>query len=110
MRPDGKPIHVAEPPTREGESEMIFCRSCEQLVPAGSLYCPHCCGEDGRRGAIRRGAFIGGVFGLLAGGLAAAVWSTLVGPEQASGELVVTITLACATIGVVFGAIHNRKE
>lgn len=110
MRPGEAPIRVAEQPTREGASEMIFCRSCEQLVPAGSLYCPHCCGVDGRRGAIKRGAFIGGVFGLLAGGLAAAVWSTIVGPEQATGELVVAITLACAAIGVVFGAIYNRKE
>jgi hypothetical protein len=110
MRPEEGPVNVAEQPTREGESPMIFCRSCEQLVPAGSLYCPHCCGEDGRRGAIKRGAFIGGVFGLLAGGLAAAVWSTIVGPEQATGELVATITLAFAAIGVVSGAIHNRKE
>jgi hypothetical protein len=78
---------------------MIFCRSCEQLVPGGSLYCPHCCGEDGRRGAFRRGAFIGGVFGLLAGGLSAAVWSSIVGPEQATGELVLAITLACAAMG-----------
>lgn len=110
MNAEGNRVTVAEPPTRENGSEMIFCRSCEQLVPAGSLYCPHCCGKDGRRGALRRGAFIGGVFGLLAGGLAAAVWFTIVGPEQATGEPVVTITLACAAIGVVLGAIHNRKE
>ncbi len=96
-------------PVKVGE-ERIPCPSCERLVPAGSSYCPYCCGEDGRRGAIKRGVFIGGVFGLLAGGLAAAVWSSIVGPEKATGEWVLAITLACAAISSMLGAIHNRKE
>ncbi len=107
MRPERSPI--PEQPQPEVGAAMILCRSCERLVPAGSLYCPHCCGEDGRRGAIKRGAFIGGVFGLLVGGLAAAVWSSVVGAEYASGEPVVAINLACASIGIVLGALHNRK-
>ena len=110
MSPESSPVHERAQPSGGPVPEMIFCRSCEQLVPGGSLYCPHCCGEDGRRGAIRRGAFIGGVFGLLAGGLAAAVWSSVVGSEQATGESVLAITLACATMGIVLGAIRSRKE
>jgi hypothetical protein len=47
---------------------------------------------------------------LLAGGLSAAVWSSIVGPEQATGELVLAITLACAAMGIVLGAIRSRKE
>ena len=109
MRPEESPVNAPEQPPAEVGAAMILCRSCEQLLPAGSPYCPHCCGEDGRRGAIKRGAFIGGVFGLLAGGLAAAVWSSIVGPEQATGELVLAITLACAAICSVLGAIHHRK-
>ena len=66
-------------------------------------------GEDGRRGAAKRGAFVGGVFGLLAGGLLTAVWSSAVGPEQASWGPVLSITLAATLAGMVVGAISNRK-
>ena len=90
-------------------AEMMVCPSCEQEVPKGSLYCPVCCGEDGRRGAVKRGAFVGGVFGLLAGGLLTAVWSSAVGPEQATWGPVLSITLAAALAGMVVGAISNRK-
>ncbi len=110
MSSESSPVRGQAQPSAEPAPEMIFCRSCEQFVPGGSLYCPHCCGEDGRRGAIRRGAFIGGVFGLLTGGLSAAVLSSVVGPEQATGESVLVLTLACAAMGIVLGAIRSRKE
>lgn len=109
MPPAENPRSLAEQAPAEVGEEGMLCPSCERLVPAGSSYCPYCCGEDGRRGAIKRGVFIGGVFGLLAGGLAAAVWSSIVGPEQATGELVLAITLACAAVCSVLGAIHHRK-
>ena len=92
------------------DAETIVCPSCEQAVPRGAPYCPYCCGEDGRRGVTKRGAFIGGVFGLLAGGLSSAVWSSLVGVEQATGKLVLAITLACAAVGAIVGAILSRRQ
>ena len=46
----------------------------------------------------------------LTGGLLAALWSSIVGPEQANGEVVVAMTLACATCGALLGAMRNRKE
>ena len=105
----GESFDAPEQPMAGMAPEMIICPSCEQAVPAGSLYCPYCCGEDGRRGASKRGAFIGGVFGLLAGGLLSAVWSSAVGPEQATWSPVLAITLAGGGIGIVVGVIRSRK-
>jgi hypothetical protein len=90
-------------------SETMVCPSCERLLPVGSLYCPHCCGHDGRRGAIGRGAMFGWVFGFLAGGLASAAWSSFVGPEQAGWTEVLTTTFSCAIVGMVVGMVVSRK-
>jgi hypothetical protein len=102
-------MDVREQSVAEDGPEMIICRSCEQSVPSGSLYCPYCCGADGRRGATKRGAFVGGVFGLLAGGLASAAWSSVVGAEHAGWGVVGSITLGGVTIGIVLGAILNHR-
>ena len=109
MRTEEAPLDAPEQLQAGDGAAMMVCPSCEQEVPKGSLYCPFCCGEDGRRGAAKRGAFVGGVFGLLAGGLLTAVWSSAVGPEQASWGPVLSITLAAALAGMVVGAISNRK-
>ncbi len=109
MRPNEDPMKVPEQLLTEAASETIICRSCEQAVPGGSLYCPYCFGADGRRGAMTRGAFVGGVFGLLAGGLASAFWSSLVGPENAGWSVVGSIVVGGVTLGVVVGAIVNRR-
>jgi len=109
MRDDGKPQNLA-PEEAPPSPAMIVCPSCGRAVPIASSYCPYCCGEDGRRGAARRGAFLGGVFGLLAGGLATAVWSSIIGPEQAPWGPVVTITLVGGMAGIVIGAWVNREE
>jgi len=110
MHRAGTTTRIPEPMEVAGTPGTIVCPSCEREVPADASHCPYCCGDDGRRGAIKRGAFVGGVFGLLAGGLLAALWSSIVGPEQANGEVVVAMTLACATCGALLGAMRNRKE
>lgn len=94
-------------PAGEGPAMMV-CPSCERLLPAGSPYCPHCCGVDGRRGATARGAMFGWLFGFLAGGLASAAWSSFVGPEQTTWTPVLTATLGGATVGMIVGMIVNR--
>lgn len=107
------PRHPQDPTQPEGETPveraMIICPSCERVLPSTSQYCPYCCGEDGRRGALTRGAFLGAVFGLLGGGLATAVWASIIGPEHAPWGPAMTITLAGGVIGVLAGVWTNRK-
>ncbi|HMX22536.1 MAG: hypothetical protein RKO68_05010 [Candidatus Accumulibacter sp.] len=59
---------------------------------------------------MTRGAFIGGIFGLLAGGLVAAGWSNLVGPEQATWGPVLAITFGVGGTGAILGALSNRQS
>ncbi|WP_300453355.1 hypothetical protein [Accumulibacter sp.] len=108
MRTEGGSFDAAPHSTVRTAAETIICPSCERQVAAGSLYCPYCCGEDGRRGATKRGAFVGGVFGLLAGGLLTALWSSVVGPEKATWGVVFAITIGGGVFGMVVGAISNR--
>lgn len=110
MHRTGKAPRIREPGVVGGTPGTIVCPSCEREVPGDASHCPYCCGDDGRRGAIKRGAFVGAVFGLLTGGLLAALWSSIVGPERASGEVVIAMTLALAMSGALLGAMHNRKE
>ncbi len=104
--PHDLPQTEGETPT---EPAMIVCPSCERALPPTSQYCPYCCGEDGRRGALTRGAFLGAVFGLLGGGLATAVWASIIGPEQAPWGPAMTITLTGGVLGVLAGLWMNRK-
>lgn len=90
-------------------SAMIVCRSCERRMPADLSFCPHCCGDDGRRGACLRGAFVGGVFGMLGGGLASAVWSSMTGLETTAWMPVLLVVLAVTVVGMAAGAIAGRK-
>ena len=90
--------------------KTITCHNCEREVPADSLHCPHCCGEDGRAGASRRGAFFGGTFGLLGGGVTAAIWTSVFGAEHNTWGQVSGIILACVLVGAVLGIISSRKE
>jgi hypothetical protein len=96
--------------SNEAASGMMVCPGCEQLLAVESLYCPHCCGEDGRRGATARGAMFGWLFGFLAGGLASAAWSSFVGPEQAGWMPVLSATLGGGVVGMIVGMIVNRKR
>ena len=91
-------------------AQTITCESCEREVPNGSIYCPYCCGEDGREGAIKRGGFVGGILGLMAGGVAAAVWFSAVGPERGTWGMVFGITMGCVVTGALLGMIRQRKE
>ncbi|MEF8698190.1 MAG: hypothetical protein V5B33_02505 [Candidatus Accumulibacter sp. UW20] len=96
--------------TNEAVPGMKVCPGCERLLAVESLYCPDCCGEDGRRGATARGAMFGWLFGFLAGGLASAAWSSFVGPEQVGWAPVLTVTLGAGAVGMIVGMIVNRKR
>ncbi|MCM8596621.1 hypothetical protein [Accumulibacter sp.] len=102
-------LQEGAPGSAAGGPRAIVCPACERLLPAGSTYCPSCCGEDGRRGALLRGAMFGWIAGFLFGGLASAAWSSYVGPEQTAWAPVLTTTLGCAVFGVLIGMIVNRK-
>ncbi|EXI73941.1 MAG TPA: zinc ribbon domain-containing protein [Candidatus Accumulibacter phosphatis] len=103
-------LPAATDPAGEPVQGMIVCPSCSQLVPAGAPYCPYCCGEDGRRGAMMRGAMLGWLFGFLTGGLASAAWSSYVGPEQTAWTPVLMTTFGCAAAGVIIGMIVNWRR
>ncbi len=94
---------------KAADVQTVICDGCEREVPNGSIYCPHCCGEDGRLGAVKRGGFIGGVMGMMAGGLIAAFWFSIVGPERGTWGMVLGITLGCATTGLILGMVRQRK-
>lgn len=91
------------------DAKTIVCESCEREVPADSLHCPHCCGEDGQLGALRRGAFTGGILGLMAGGVSAAVLLSIFGPEYNTWSMVSGIVLGFVIAGAVLGMISHRK-
>ena len=100
---------TSAPAPTEDEPKVIICRGCQRTLPGDARYCPHCCGADGRRGATGRGAFLGGLFGVLAGGLIVAVWSSAVGPEQTTWSQVGAPLLACVVVGVLVGIVRSRK-
>jgi hypothetical protein len=78
--------------------EPIVCGSCQRVLPGDARYCPTCCGEDGRRGALQGAIFLGAVLGVLAGGLIAAVWSSAVGVEQTRWSDVLATLATCITM------------
>jgi len=88
----------------------MICTGCEREVPAESSFCPYCCGEDGRRGAFMRGGFIGGIFGLMAGGLAASLWSSVIGQDRVTWSMTLGAVLAGATLGMIWGVFHQRRK
>ena len=91
-------------------ADSITCHNCEREVPGGSAHCPHCCGDDGRRGAARRGAFFGGILGLLGGAVGAAMWSSIFAPEHNTWGVVSGIMAVCAVAGAVLGIRANHNE
>ena len=90
--------------------KVMVCPGCAREVPSGAPYCPYCCGEDGRECALRRGGFIGGIFGLMAGGLAASVWFAFIGPEHATWNATLGMVFGGVIAGLVLGLIHQRKR
>ena len=90
--------------------QTVVCGSCQQAVPNGAIYCPRCCGEDGQLGAVKRGGFVGAVIGLMAGGIVAAVWTAIVGPERGTYGMVFGIALGSAVTGLMLGMIRQRKK
>ncbi len=103
-----KTISNGEPAASDALPDTVVCPGCEQSIAKDAPHCPYCCGEDGRLGAAKRGAFIGGVFGLLGGALLAAIWSSIVGPAQATWGPVLSIVVAGALTGMIVGAVRSR--
>jgi hypothetical protein len=90
--------------------ETITCNNCEREVPHGSLHCPHCCGEDGLRGSLQRGAFTGGILGLIAGGVGAAFFLSIFGSEYNTWTVVSGIVLCFVLVGAGLGIKNSRSE
>lgn len=120
MRPEAEGAHGSSPlggraDTRHGggqgsaAAKSIVCESCERAVPADSAHCPYCCGDDGRLGALKRGAFTGGILGLMAGGVGAAVLLSIIGPEYNTWSVVSGIMLGFVVIGAVLGIRAGRN-
>ncbi|MDA0190381.1 MAG: hypothetical protein OSW77_08655 [Proteobacteria bacterium] len=107
MSHDSSPTSPSASP--DAPPATVTCDNCGGAVPNGAIYCPHCCGADGRDGAVLRGAFVGAVIGTMAGGLLAALWYSLVGPERGSWGMVLGVTVGCATTGLMLGMIRQRK-
>lgn len=94
----------------EPAAQHVVCPSCERELPKGSLHCPYCCGDDGDQGALMRGAYVGAIVGLMVGGIVAAVYSSLVGPDNATWELTLGVVVACVTAGLIWGVLHQRGK
>lgn len=110
LRPDRPDTHATPVSTSDGELlEPIVCGSCQRILPGDARYCPTCCGEDGRRGALQGAIFLGAVLGVLAGGLIAAVWSSAVGVEQTRWSDVLATLATCITIGVAIGIFRTLR-
>ena len=91
-------------------AKVVVCPGCERDVPNGAIYCPYCCGKDGRSGALKRGAFIGGVCGLMVGGVLAAIWSSVVGPERATWGVTFGVAVAGMATGMIWGMLRQRRQ
>lgn len=108
--PDGSDSEVTPASPSDGQMlEPIVCGSCQRMLPGDSRYCPICCGEDGRRGAMQGAIFLGAVLGVLAGGLITAVWSSAVGAEQTRWSDVLATLATCIAIGVAIGIFRTRR-
>jgi len=94
----------------EPVAQVVLCPACERELPKGSLHCPYCCGDDGDQGSLMRGAYIGAIVGLMVGGIVAAVYSALVGPVHATWGLSMGVVVACVTIGLIWGVLHQRGK
>lgn len=107
MQGESRPVDGAA-----GDAEtpgVVVCGSCQRTLPGDALYCPHCCGEDGRRGQTTAGMFLGAVIGVLAGGLVTAAWSSAVGAENMRWRDALATLGVCVVIGVVVGILRTRK-
>ena len=103
-------ISQQDPHPKKPHGQSVTCENCEREVSAESLHCPYCCGQDGRLGAFRRGAFTGGVLGLMAGGVGTAVLLSFVGPEYNTWSVVSGVVLCFVFAGAVLGVMINRNE
>ena len=106
--PAREAAHIPQPAA--STVETIICPSCEQSVPGDALYCPYCCGDDGRLGAAKRGAFIGGIFGVILGWLVA--WGIKQFAGIAASVSLTSVLLAfcvSAAIGIIFGYYPAKR-
>jgi hypothetical protein len=92
----------------EGDSPAVVkCARCGQEVANGTVYCPHCCGAQGRQAAIIRGAFRGALFGLLVGAVIAGCWSVFLGADRASWGRALAVVVTCLATGMMWGMIRQ---
>jgi hypothetical protein len=96
--------------TEKADVKTITCENCEREVPADSVHCPHCCGEDGQLGAIKRGAYTGGILGMMAGGVSVAMFLSVFGPEYNTWGIVSGTILGFVLVGAGLGINNSRKE
>lgn len=90
--------------------ETVTCSGCGGAVPNGSIYCPHCCGEDSKMTAVKGGALRGAVLGVIGGLLFAALWFAWVGMERGTWGMVFGFTVAGGTTGLMLGMVRQRKK
>jgi Na+/proline symporter len=93
----------------KSDVKTITCENCEREVPAGSLHCPYCCGEDGQRGELKRGAYTGGILGMIVGAVCTAMFLSLFGPEYNTWPVVSGIILGFVIVGAALGVNNSRK-
>jgi len=94
----------------DGFPPTVTCSGCGREVPNGVIYCPHCCGADGRQAAIVRGALLGAAFGALVGCLLAGLWYLLLGFERATWGRSFGVLVACATTGALWGMLRRGRR
>lgn len=94
----------------DGFPAVVKCARCGREVANGTVYCPHCCGAQGRQAALTRGALRGGLLGLLVGVLIAACWSAVLGPDRATWGRALAVVVTCFATGLMWGMIRQDRR
>jgi hypothetical protein len=94
--------------SQPASGQALYCHNCEAEVPAGASHCPRCCGEDGEQGVAMRRAVIGGMVGLMAGGVLAAICSSALGGAEGGWMLPLVIAAGTTVAGVLVGVLGKR--
>ena len=93
----------------EHAPRFVVCPGCGRDVPNGSIYCPYCCGESGRRAALMRAAFKGALFGAFVGCLVAVAWTLAIGLDRATWGRAFAVVVAVLTTGLILAMVRHRR-